>query len=439
MLNNLIFILPVITLLLFALNVVIKGNTVESYLLFILLFLPLMDLKITKEAWGGFKTFDAINYYALLFLFRDFTNIDLKNRTNFYFSLFVLFITIMLLSGLASEFPDRTYVNIFKALPIFIFARHFVKECYKTPSFHYKAIAALKVSYLVALVFIFIQWAVGLRFTFYPTLSPNTIDPVFHIIRYPGVFYDSQGSGQYLAMGSFLLLYFRKDASRKIKALHYAIFLMAIIGINIAGSRAAFGGFAIGLVIAFFIAAKRYRIMGLVVVLLGSVILTTISIHNGIFDRTKTLSDDLSFRQSIWKEAYEIAQKHPFLGIGTANYQNYVMRHAQGQYLEVEDGQLVYFDQPENGYLKILVEMGFIGFAIFLLFLVWPLITGIVFYYRGIFDRRIAFLMASLISWLVAFNTVYSIYDYRILTMVVSMIVLIVSYPVTETELYELD
>jgi O-antigen ligase len=439
MLNNLIFILPVITLLLFGLNVVLKGNSVESYLLFILVCLPLMDLKITKEAWGGFKTFDAIGYYGLLFLFKDFTDIDLKNRTNFYFLLFVLFMIIMLLSGLASEFPDRTYINVFKALPIFIFARHFMKECYKSPAFHYKAIAALKISYFFALAFLFIQWAVGLRFTFYPTLSPNTIDPVFHIIRYPGVFYDSQGSGQYLAMGSFLFLYFPKDASRKSKMFNYAVFILAIIGINIAGSRAAFGGFAIGLAIAFFIAAKRYRIIGLVVVLLGSVIFTTISIHNGIFDRTKTLSDDLSFRQSIWKEAYEIAKRHPLLGIGSANYQNYVMRHAQGQYLEVEDGQLVYFDQPENGYLKILVEMGFIGFAAFLLFLIRPLITGFVFHFRGIFDRRIAFLMASLISWLVAFNTVYSIYDYRILAMVVSMIVLIVSYPVTETELYELD
>jgi O-antigen ligase len=436
MLDKLIYILPGIVLLIFALNIYFKGNTVHSCLLFILTLLPLMDLKITNEAWGGFKVFDAICFYCVIVLLKDFVTINRYNNNNFYFLLFVLLAVVILLGGLASEFPDRTYLNLLKTLPIFIFARFFLSECYRDPDFHVQAIRGLKISYVTALSFLLIQWVVGLKFTFYPSLSPNTIDPIFEITRYPGVFYDSQASGQYLAMGSFLFLYIEEGASKKTQWFNYLVFVLAIAGIALAGSRAAFGGFAIGVVIVFFMAAKQYRVYGLVAGLAAYSIFAFVSVQSGVFDRAKNLSEDFIFRQSIWKEAFEISKKHPWLGIGSGNYQNYVIRHAQGQYLEVADGQLVYFDQPENGYLKIMSELGFTGFFLFILYLLVPLAKGFVNYIKGIYDQRVAFFMASLISWMVAFNTVYSIYDYRLLIMVTSMIVLIISYP---TNRYDAD
>ncbi|MVN90603.1 O-antigen ligase family protein [Mucilaginibacter aquatilis] len=434
MLDKLIYILPGIVLLLFAVNIFYKGNNVQSCLLFVLTLLPLMDLKVTNEAWGGFKVFDVICLYSLVFLLKEFTVINHYNPNGFYFFLFVLFAAIVLLGGLASEFPSRAYLNFFKVLPIFVFARFFLTECYKDPTFHKKAVNGLKIAYVGALSFLLIQSVVGLRFTFYPQLSPNTIDPIFKIIRYPGVFYDSQASGQYLALGSFLFLYVDKAASRKVHLLNYLVFVLAIAGISLAGSRAAFGGFALGLIMVFFMAARQYRVYGLVAVVVGYLIFSFVSLQTGVFDRTKNLSEDFLFRQSIWKEAFEISKKHPLLGIGSGNYQNYVIRHAQGQYLEVENGQLVYFDQPENGYLKIMSELGFIGFGIFVLFLIIPFLKGFIYYIKGIYNSNVAFFMAGLISWAIAFNTVYSIYDYRILIMVVSMIVLIVSYPVYDDE-----
>ncbi|WP_171972501.1 O-antigen ligase family protein [Mucilaginibacter polytrichastri] len=389
-----------------------------------------MDIKITPEAFGGFKTFDAICFYSFIFLFKDFITINIKSRNNFYFMLFVLLGIIILLGGLSSEFPGKTWLSLIKALPIFIFARFFMTECYKDGTFHLKAIKALKVSYMVAIVFLCIQRVVGLKFTFYPGLSPNTFDPIFHLIRYPGIFYDAQAHGQFLAMGSFLFLYIEKGATRKNIIINYTFFVLAIIGMNMAGSRAAFGGFAIGLLLVFFMAAKNYRIYGLIFLVLSYFAFTLISIHTGVFDRAKNISDDLTFRQNIWKEAFDISKQHPYLGIGANNYQSFVIRHNQDQYLEIEDGQLVYFDQPENGYLKIMVELGFIGFAIFLLFLLVPLIKGLLLFIRNVYDKRVALFMASLISFLVAFNTVYSIFDNRLLIMVASMVVLIVAYPV---------
>ncbi len=432
MVSTIIVIIPALTLLLFFLNLFYKGNTVQTCLLFILVCLPLMDLKITKEAWGGFKTFDFVCFYALIFLFKEFIKVSVISRNNLYFLLFILLGIIILFGSLNSEFPDLAYLKLIKLLPIFIFARFFLTEFYKDPSFHWKAVNALKISYLIALGFLLIQRIIGLRFTFYPGLSPNTMDPVFHIVRYPGIFYDSQAHGQYLAMGSFLFFYMEDNISQRKKWFNYGIFLLSIGAIAIAGSRAAFGGFLVGMVISFLMGARsqRFFIAGLFVI--GFIGYTLVSVHNGVVDRASNVSEDLQFRQSIWKEAFDISKKHPILGIGTGNYQKYVIRHSQDQYLEIEDGQLVYFDQPENGYLKIMVEFGFIGFAIFALYLIVPMLKGVAMRIRNVYDFRVGFLIASLISWLVAFNTVYSIYDYRILIMVASMVVLIIAYPVNE-------
>ncbi len=433
-----ILLLPILTLLLFAFSVFYKGNTVQTSLLFVLSLLPLMDQKIVPEAYGGFKVFDAISFYSLIFLVKAFFKISLRSRNNYYFLLFVAFIIIFLFGGLASAYPNKTYLNVIKILPIFIFSRFFLTECYKDYSFHVKAIQAIKISYLLAVGFLLIQIVVGLKFTFYPSLHPNTIDPIFKIVRFPGVFYDSQAHGQFLAMGSFFFLFTKDDIFKKRPYLNYIIFIVIVIGITLAGSRAAFGGFAVGLVFVFFLAAQKYRIYGIVFGLLMAGVFMVVAPKSGVFDRAENLSEDYLFRQSIWKEAYEISKAHPYLGIGYGNYQSYVKKYAQNQYLEIEDGELVYFDQPENGYLKIMVELGFIGFTIFVLFLLTPIIKGFVRYLKNIYDSKIAYLMASLISFMVAFNTVYSIYDNRLLLMMTSLIILLIAYPTKEMQTEEI-
>ena len=429
-----IVLLPILTLLLFTFCIFYKGNTVKTSLLFVLSLLPLMDQKITPEAYGGFKIFDAISFYSFLFLIKEFFTISLKSRNNYYFILFVAFLIIFLFSGLASAHPNQTYLKIIKILPIFVFARFFLIECYKDYNFHVRAIRAIKISYLWAVGFFLIQVFVGLKFTFYPSLNQNTIDPVFKVIRYPGVFYDTQTHGQFLAMGSFLFLYTKDEIFKKRPYLNYLVFIIIVIGITMAGSRAAFGGFTVGLVVLLFFAAKKYKVYGIVFGFLATGIFMLVAPKSGVFNRAENLSEDYLFRQSIWKEAFEISTAHPYLGIGYGNYQSYIKKYAQNQYLEFEDGEIVYFDQPENGYLKIIVELGVIGFTIFMLFLLSPIFKGFVYYFKNINDAKIAYFIASLLSFMVAFNTVYSIYDYRILLMMTSMIILIVAYPTKELQ-----
>ncbi len=398
-------------------------------MLFVLTFLPLMDLKVTKEAWGGFKTFDIICLYCLVFLLKEFIMVNLNTHNNFYFFLFLVIIIILLIGGLASEFPGKTYLNVIRMLPIFIFGRFLLTEFYKDDRFYLKAINALKISYIVALSVLFIQTVVGLRFTFYPVLGPNTIDPVFHTVRYPGVFFDSQASGQFLAMGSFLFLFLEKDITKKMALLNYLVFALAIAGILLAGSRAALAGFGLGLILVIMIGSGQYRVYGITIITIGAIAYLVLSPKSGIFERASRINDDYSYRASIWRDALNIAKKHPMLGIGWNNYQNYIMRHDQDQYLELENQELLYFTQPENGYLKILVELGYIGFAAFALYLVVPIVKGLAYFFSNLYDRRVVLLIAVLLSWMVPFYSVYSITDYRLLIMVTCMIVLIVSYP----------
>ncbi|WP_316790915.1 O-antigen ligase family protein [Pedobacter frigoris] len=431
--ENLIFILAALTLLMFVLNVFYNGNTVESCLIFILTCLPLMNLKITPEAMGGFKTFDFICFYGLIFLLKDFTTIQLKTRQNFYFVFFVILSIILVIGGLASEFPNRTFFSFIKFLSIFIFGRFLLISCYKDPSFHQRVIAALKASYLMALVFLGLQFIFGLGFTFYPKLGPNTIDPIFHMVRFPGIFYDSQAHGQYLAMGSFLFLYVEEGTKRNVRLLNYLVFILAVIGLNLAGSRAPIGGFVIGLFAILFILSGKYRLYGGIVIVLAITFYMVIAPTTGVFQRAENLSEDYLFRKNLWEEALVISQENSLLGIGSGNYQDHITRHNQDQYLEIEDGLFLYFDQPENGYLKILVEFGYIGFGVFALMLIIPLLKAIIGYFRNTFDRKVIFLMASLLSWAVAFSTVYSISDYRIMIVMAVMIILIISYPEKQT------
>ncbi|WP_345953259.1 O-antigen ligase family protein [Mucilaginibacter sp. PAMB04168] len=388
-----------------------------------------MDLKVTIEAWGGFKVFDFICLYCLVFLLKEFITINLNVNNNLYFLLFLLLGIVTLIGGLASEFPDKTYLNVVKTCTIFIFGRFLLTEIYKDPTFHYRAIKALKVAYFVSLAFLLLQVVVGLKLTFYPSLAPNTVDPVFKTIRYPGVFYDSQASGQFLAMGSFLFLYFEKNAPRKTAVLNYLVFAIAVAGVILAGSRAALGGLVLGLVVVIMLGSAQYRLYGSIVIGAGLIAYLVFTPSSGIFERAGSISEDYSFRASIWKEALQIAKKHPYLGIGSNNYQNYIMRHVQDQYLEVENNELVYFTQPENGYLKIMVELGYTGFAIFVLFLAIPILKGFINFFTGVYDRRVLLLIAALISWMVAFYTVYTISEFRLLIMITSMLILIISFP----------
>lgn len=425
MIDKIILVLPFITLLCF-LFVFHRALSIQTVVLFVFFALPFMDLKVVPEALGAYKTFDVICFYSLLFFVRPFTKV--YNNPSIYFILFVLFILTVFLGSLKSEFVINSLIDATKVLPIFIFVRYITIQCVDEPLFYWKAIRALKFSLCFALIFLVIQLVIGVSFTFYPGLSGNAKGFADAAIRYPGIFYDSQTHGQYIALASFLFLYLKRDTDKKEVVWNYMWFLIAVGGLIAAGSRSAFGGFAGAFVFVILFAERKFRIYGLVLAGLVTVFVLVFSPISGIFSRSKELGDDYKFRSSIWHSAYKIAEDHPYLGIGIGNYQKYVSIYSQDQYLENEEIGL-YLDQPENGYLKVLVELGFLGFFIFCMFLLLPIVRSLSILLSLYSDNRIAYLLAGVVSWLIAFNTVYSLTDCRILIIVATFLAFLADSP----------
>ncbi len=101
-------------------------------------------------------------------------------------------------------------------------------------------------------------------------------------------------------------------------------------------------------------------------------------------------------------EAYDIYKANSLLGIGIGNYKDYVSRYVQDQYLVLED-EIVFLDQPENGYLKILTEFGGSAFSLFLRLSLAQSVGGLRAWIKKQTDRRVLLFIAPVISWLVSF------------------------------------
>lgn len=392
----------------------IRRPNVETYILFVITVLPLINTKILPLAYGFVKTFDIISLIALLFISKEFLLVNNKITHKLYLILGVLFISITLLSGLNSEFKFTNYYNYYPLFTIPIFLRFLFVFC-RTKENRLKVLSAFKLSYSLALLFVFLQVIFGVKVSFYGDIGLNVLDEATGVIRYPGFFAESQFHGQYLALGSFVFLQKQTDKLFKKQFYNYIGFACSIICLLLAGSRSAMGGFFIGMIFIFLLSNLQIKVIGVSLGIVAIALLYLLVPDNGIFSRADNVGDDLDFRQSIWKETYEIIKEKPVLGLGLGNFENYTEKYNQNLYLEIEPGVYLYFTQPENGYLKILVEHGALVFFIFLLFFILPVfkIASHIFYKCA--KQNAIYIAAGLLSWLTAFNTVYSLSDYRIL------------------------
>jgi hypothetical protein len=406
---------------------VISKYSRESYLLFNGYFLPLMGLGITPEACGGLKVFDLLAYFSFLFFVRDFIFISTKNRIYFY--LFSVLMIIAFAGSLHSEFVIPSLLSILSVFPIFIFSRLLVREIAINPGLINKMIRAFRFSFLVAAVFIGMQMLVGIQFNFYQDLNPNVSGD--EGIRYPGFFMDSQMNSQFLGMLSFLFLINFKNILKPAFS-NYLLFSLVVLSMFFAGGRSGFLGFAAGFafLLLFFGRRMRYYIgIGALAVIASPPFLKNSFI---LFQRIDTVDDSYGFRAYIWREAYDIFLHHKFLGIGIGNYKDYVNRYSSDQYYVLKDNTILLLDQPESGYLKILAELGAIGFAISLLLILIPVTKAIYAHLKTRMNYPALFFIASIICWLVSFNSLYTLTDRRIVVLLISLICFVIkSGPIT--------
>ncbi|MGI4742041.1 MAG: O-antigen ligase family protein [Janthinobacterium lividum] len=400
-------------------------KSLEQCLLYILYGLPFMGLLATKMDWGGLKVFDILSLSCLLLFPKTFIR-GLSSLSRVTAVVFLAFAVSLLLGSLGSEFPKASALALVQAVPAFAYCRFVVLVCAHNPAFAARILRALQCGGLVLLAFIAIQLVSGLGFTFYPTLNQNTFDPQNNTIRYPGFFHDSQANGQFLAMTGFLFLYSgRQEARASRRLLYLGLFLACSVGVLLSGSRSALGGLLAGVLVLFLCSGWRPKAYALGLALAVGTVFALVSPSVSFLNRTANIDEDYKFRQSVWLEAIDIALSNPWLGIGIGNFQAYTAIHKQELYLEIDD-EIVYFDQPENGYLKVLAETGFLGFTLLLALLLTPVVKALAAFVRGRQNYSVVFLLAAISGWLFAFNTVYSLFDSRITLMVATLLALLI-------------
>jgi O-antigen ligase len=413
--KSLMVVLTAAAILVFVVLVLLSRQPRRIYLLFMLYALPLIDFKITPYQWGSLTLFDGFSYVLLFWRYKDFLSIFKPNR--FYFGGFCTLIFLLLLGSLTSSFITNSLITILSVFPVFIYARLLIVECMHDKQFINKMVTGLQFACLVSIAFLVVQMIVGLDFRLYSELNQNVLDS--NGIRYPSFFHDSQKYAQFLAMLSFLFLINHKNFQRP-QLKNILMFLLVVVAMFLTGGRSAFLGLSAGMLFLLLFAGVQYKKYIIVGCLAGGIVIAFFSQSLILFNRNDDFNNSFDFRATIWQEAYGIFKSHPFLGIGIGNYKDYVSRYSQDQYLILEN-EIVFLDQPENGYLKILTEFGGPAFLVVFILIIGSMVGGLRAYFKKQTDGRVLMFMAPIICWLVSFISLYSITDRRNLIVLVSL------------------
>lgn len=409
-------------MLIFIIAVLLNKNPRKYFLLFVIFSLPFIDLPITPTNWGGYKVFDALSFFIFFLLIKDFLLSSLKNK--FYLFVFTSLILSTIFGSLISEFQIHSLLRVISLFSICIYAKLLMDELNKNEKFHIQIIQAIKVVCLFSIIFLIIQMIIGLDFTFYREVNRNTQD--YRGLRYTSFFHDPQKYQQFLAMTSFLFLINFKNIKIP-KVNNYFFFLLIILAMSTTGGRSAFIGLFVGLFLMFItfdIHFKKIVFVFFSIAFFGALFYSDTIL---IFQRSETFSEDYLYRASLWQEAFDILKEHPFLGIGYGNFHNYAINNSDNYFINFNN-DIVFFDQPESGYWLLLTELGIIGFSIIILFFLKPIFSRISTYNVFSKGNLLIVYIAAIISWMVAFTSVYSISDVRILIPLVTIICLLVTF-----------
>ena len=85
--------------------------------------------------------------------------------------------------------------------------------------------------------------------------------------------------------------------------------------------------------------------------------------------------------------------------------------------------------QPENGYLKWLVEFGLFGTSLLFIMILAPVFRVVYNFVNGYKIVLLFFFMAPVVAWFVSFTSLYTLYDKRIVILLVTYLVILATYP----------
>ncbi|MFC5281952.1 O-antigen ligase family protein [Pedobacter alpinus] len=407
-------IIPYLVILLSFYAILKSKQPGKEYLLFILYFYP-----IIYSADSVYSAFQFITYFYFLYSLRN--NQPLFSNSKFGISLYL--ILVLFLGALSSNFVSNSILGIVKFLPIIIFIHVLISECLKDKEFVFRVISALKFTLAISVAFLFLQIVLGLDFSLTTMENPNI---TFESIRYPGIFQDPQKHAQFLSALAFIAL-IKKPGNKDYSKYSYYLFGAAVIGLFLTGGRAALLGLVLGIFFIVLFSETKVKFLGLLGILLIGAIVVSLSQYLIVFSRGESLGDSYAVRNAIWQDAYKMYFSHFWLGIGIDNYSKYVEIYFPDQFWLVA-GEKVFFDHPENGYLKFLTELGTLGTLGIFAFILNAITRGLHTFLVKVKDFNIIFLISALLSWFLGFYSVYSLGDTRIMILIATITGVLVVY-----------
>lgn len=198
---------------------------------------------------------------------------------------------------------------------------------------------------------------------FYHTVSGRDFTHFSNNLRYAGVLGYAGQNGLAAFMAEFLVFILAiAPAARGIwyRFLMYGSILFAAYCVLFCFSRGGYVGLLVGLVVLGVMKDRKYLVV--VVVLLAT---WQTVVPNAVRERVlmtydgNAVESSANERLQLWQDAFEIIPQHPILGTGFVTYR-YLGRSAD--YLDTH-----------NYYVKITVETGFVGLALFA-YLLWLII-----------------------------------------------------------------
>ncbi len=396
-----------------------KEEKNKLYIKYILLSYPLIGLNIYSGNLS-INNFEIITVFFWVVFFKQEQKLFTKEV-----QINNILISIIILSGimgviLSNSITLDTLKAFIELITILIYGKILIQECLKDHEFIHEVTRGIKISIIISLIFLVCQVFIGLDFTISKSLNGNIFQD--DSIRYPSYFQDPQKYAQFLSVGSFLLLIENEKSKKMI--FNYLLLSAIIVAILFTGGRAALGGWAIGFTIILLFANIDLKIFTSILIAIIGLIIYIYKDKFIIFNRGDNINDSYLFRVGIWKDAYKIFLAHPYFGIAPGNYSNYVSIHNQDQFW-MADNQILYYDHPESGYLKILTEYGIIGFLSFFLIIIITITKGFKQFIKTK-DLNAIILISSITCWLIGFYTIYSLGDVRIQILIVTIISLLI-------------
>ena len=154
--------------------------------------------------------------------------------------------------------------------------------------------------------------------------------------------------------------------------------LIFFVSLIIGQSRAAFGvGIILGLLVTYFLGKNtKIKIAGLISII--SIVMLSIVLQTGVIEKqiaNQKANDVLSSRDKVWNVSLEASRFHPLVGIGLSNWHFITIEElrvsVESRGEKFNPNNYWFPGHSHNIYLSALVERGFVGLLVTILFMIF--------------------------------------------------------------------